>query len=141
VHRRTGFAPDAIGKTGGVRSRASFLVLLSTGLLVGGLAVGAAIAGSRVALDGRDPRSAPAAAQPDVTDAPSPSALTRAHDSFDGDRGARRADVAILAAALLLVAGWAWWITHRRRRAGVVSHLPLASQSRAPPRIPALACT
>ena len=124
-----------------MRTRAPLLVRLCTGLLVGGLAVGVTVAGSRVALDGRDPRSAPAAARPDNADPSGSSTLTRGHDPFDSDRGARRADLATLAAALLLVAGWAWWITHRARHTRVASHQLLAAHSRAPPGRPALVCT
>ena len=111
-------ARHAIGKTGGVRTAASFLLLLSTGLLVGGLAVGATVAGSRVsARTGDDPRPAPAAARADGADAPQPSAFTRVHDPFDADHGDRRADLAPSAAALAA-----------RRRLGVVDH-----PRRAPP--------
>ena len=126
----------------GMRTRAPLLFRFCTGLLVGALAVGATVALSRVALDaGRDSGTASTATRSDDADTSGPSVLTRVSDRFDVERGARRVDLAIVAAAFLAAAGWAWWITHRRRTTRVVSTRLRLGRPRAPPHSPALVCT
>jgi len=122
-----------------VRTRATFLIRLGTGLLACGLAAGVTVAGSRVALeDERDLRAAPTSARTDGLDAPGSSALTQVRDPFDSERGARRVDLATLAAALLLAAGGVWWAARPRDDTRIFARRPLVARPRAPPRPPAL---
>jgi len=125
-----------------VRTRAPRLARLCSGLLAGGLAVGAAVVVGRVALaPGRDASANPAATRVEATDVPGPGALARPRDPLESERDARRLDAATLAAALVLAAVACWWIARDRRGTHVGSLRPIATRPRAPPPAPALVCT
>ena len=139
---RPWFATHAIGNTGAVRTRAPLLTRLCSGLLVGGLAVGAAVVVGRVALDlGRDASASTAARRAEATDVPDPDTVTRSRDRLEPGHDARRVHVGVLATALVLVASGCWWIAADRRATHLGALRPLPARPRAPPRPPALVCT
>ena len=117
-----------------MRRRAILLALLVGGLAAAGTA---GLAGS-VAASNDHASNRTALARAELSDAPAPTAFSRARDAFARDHDDRFNSSAALAVALVLTLAGGWWLA-RDRAARVRRPLLVATRrTRAPPRQPAI---